>query len=171
MFNLTSICPQHFITLICRSWSYNLHSVTDDVIVVMFVPHTIFCHKGVGADCKRGADRVDQKVETSFRNDRKVGKGQASGEDRKVKCVCVGGGQTFKTDKQTKRVIILLQNKPSALFLLVPRLNIQIIQRAKKQFCPHQENWGGAFAPALTPLPHAISPCSPLVCLSSFLSW
>ena len=90
MFNLTSICPQHFITLICRSWSYNLHSVTDDVIVVMFVPHTIFCHKGVGADCKRGADRVDQKVETSFRNDRKVGKGQASGVDRQV-CVCVCG--------------------------------------------------------------------------------
>jgi hypothetical protein len=101
MFNLTSICPQHFITLICRSWSYNLHSVTDDVIVVMFVPHTIFCHKGVGADCKRGADRVDQKVETSFRNDRKVGKGQASGEDRKVKCVCVGGGD--KPSKLTSK--------------------------------------------------------------------
>lgn len=130
----------------------------------MFVPHTFFCYKGVGADRKRGAEGVDQKVGTSFRSDRKVGKGQASGEDR-------GGGQTFKTDKQTKRVIILLQNKPSTLFLLVPRLNIQIIQRAQKQFCPHQENWGGAYAPALTPLPHAISPCSPLVCLSSFLSW
>ena len=114
----------------------------------MFVPHTIFCHKGVGVDRKRGAEGVDQKVGTSFRSDRKVGKGQASGEDRKV-CVCGGGGggQTFKTDKQTKRVIILLQNKPATLFLLVPRLNIQIIQRAQKQFCPHQENWGGAYAP------------------------
>jgi hypothetical protein len=50
-------------------------------------------------DRKRGAEGVDQKVRTSFRSDRKVGKGQASGVDRQV-CVCVcvwkggGGGGT-----------------------------------------------------------------------------
>ena len=56
----------------------------------MFEPHTIFCHKGVGVDRKRGAEGVDQKVRTSYRSDRKVGKGQASGVDRQV-CVCVCG--------------------------------------------------------------------------------
>ena len=154
MFNLTSICPQHFITLICRSWSYTLHSVTDDVIVVMFVPHTMFCQKAEG---------VDQKVGTSFGSDLIVGTGQASGEDRKV-CVCVcvgggGGGETFKTNKQTKRVIILLQNKPSTLFLLVPRLKHTDYSEGAKTVLPPPRKLGGGGGGGGGICPRLLHPC------------
>ena len=45
-------------------------------------------------DRKRGAGGVDQKVGTSFRSDRKVGKGQALGEEQES--VCVGGGTNLQ---------------------------------------------------------------------------